>query len=61
MTPRIHTSEPAHRTATTAWQRERAGRVQPATLPIRRWEARATYAVVGLATITVAFIWAVQP
>lgn len=34
--------------------------VQPATLPIRRWEARATYAVVGLATITVAFIWAVQ-
>lgn len=60
MTPRIHTSERAQRTPTTAWQRERAGRVRPATLPVSRWEARATYVVVGLATITVAFIWAVQ-
>lgn len=30
--------------------------VQPATLPIRRWEARATCAVVGLAAAVVAVV-----
>lgn len=56
MTPRIHTSEPAHRAPTTAWQRERAGRVRPATLPVSRWEARALYAVVALAAAVVAVV-----
>lgn len=56
MQPRFYSSEPAYRAPTTAWQREREGRVRPATLPVSRWEARALYAVVALAAAVVAVV-----
>jgi negative regulator of sigma E activity len=60
MTPRIYTSEPAHKTPISQWQRDRAtGRIQPmkgATLHVGRWEARVLYAVVGIAAAVVAVV-----
>jgi hypothetical protein len=57
MTPRIIRSEPdqAFRQPPTAWQRDRMGRLQPQreTLPISRWEERATYAVVLFAVVLI--------
>lgn len=62
MSPRIQTSEPAYHAPVSQWQRERArGRLQPMeTLPVSRWEARATYAVVVLSTVAVTIIAAVS-
>lgn len=62
MQPRIYTSEGAYHAPVSQWQRERArGRLQPMeTLPVGRWEARATYAVVALSTVAVTIVAAVR-
>lgn len=60
MSPRIITSEPAYRAPLSQSDRIRMGRVQPATLPVSRWEARAVYAVVALTTVAIAVTAAVM-
>lgn len=70
---RVHTSEPdqAFRQPPTAWQRDRMGRVKPmrryywpleshGELPVGKWEGRLTMAIVALAPVVVAAIWAVR-
>ncbi len=44
-------------TPMSQWQCDRAGRVQPATLPVSRWEEYRLYALVPVAAFACVVAW----